>query len=72
MPASITSAEIGSRKTVTGSRMATPVVPPTPGMTPTSRPRITPSIMKPSRRRGHQRLHSDHEQIEGFHRAGVP
>jgi hypothetical protein len=38
MPASMTSADTGSKNTVTGSRMATPVVPPTPGSTPDQQP----------------------------------
>jgi hypothetical protein len=42
MPASMMSADTGSRYTVTGSRIATPVVPPTPGSTPISRPSTVP------------------------------
>src|ERR1700759_2644814 len=42
---SITMAEVGSMVKVSGSRMATPFGPPSPGSTPTKMPRMSPTII---------------------------
>src|SRR5689334_14165918 len=46
MHESITIAEVGSIVKVSGSRIATPFGPPSPGSTPTKMPRVSPSIIR--------------------------
>ena len=45
---SITMAEVGSIEKVSGSRIATPFGPPSPGSTPTKMPRTRPTIIRKS------------------------
>src|ERR1700682_5499871 len=45
---SITIAEVGSMVKVSGSRIATPFGPPSPGSTPTKMPSTSPTIIKAS------------------------
>src|ERR1700722_9629295 len=45
MPDSMTIAEVGSIVNVSGSRMATPLGPPSPGSTPTKMPSTSPTII---------------------------
>src|ERR1700742_1254290 len=46
MQDSITMAEVGSMVKVSGSRIATPLGPPSPGSTPTKMPSTSPTIMR--------------------------
>src|SRR5689334_7748432 len=48
MQDSITMAEVGSIVKVSGSRIATPLGPPSPGSTPTKMPRMSPTIISSS------------------------